>query len=452
MNIFLNINQLVIQYIKKKGWEEIKYDYIKEGKEKIFLNKNNLKKITNEKILKLLSSYRKKLINKLINTNILLINEKEYLPFLGNNKIENIIQKKVFGSTNITSDYDLILSGPGTYKILKCIIEHLHNKINKDLSYLFDVNIYLLPVIIINDYNKEIFNNYNIDFFNPLNLNTINNTFSYSIPLPNKYNIIKLEYNSLKEKKNNKLINNLSIFKRYTKLIIESEKLDNFIYKKDNSIIKSANDFYKTFFLINKYSIQGYYTLSSYLIIIYEIYLKNTKVFSILQPVNYIIACYENILDFIHYFTNYFNKYDFTNILYNQEYEYKNNIELIQVVLLVSKYIYRIYYFLYQFLNKNKELNINFNNKLIYSKDINNKFLFLKKIIKHKSKNINTLKENNIYFKEIILYIDMFYLNKKYNEDDTNNPINIINNFCKNYLKNYINSNKKTHKKLIKNS
>ena len=344
--------------------------------------------------LEFLGSWRKLIIELGIKAVVQNLKSK-YKQF---DNLEEIIISDAYGSTNITSDYDLTLSGPGTYLIVKCILEKWKNydfnlikrdRINTERSSqkkelirttpktfrdTFDSNFYLVPDLVLNKTMSNILKNtYKIRLYQ---VKKINDNWSKYTIIPGKENY-DLEINALNNKlnsvsidkqindynntNNNKLLQSMDnselrkahtellnshpVSIKYNKLLELAKTLDEFLYSQNgiNMIIfKSGNDVIKHVMDMLENSIEGYYCLSTIIAVVYGIQAKkieDVKIFFNDYKGGWVIAAIENLIDlFIHLK------------------DHNKNIDD-NIILKVSKYIYRIYFCLdYYFDGKNNKI------------------------------------------------------------------------------------------------
>ena len=395
-NCNLRVEDIIQKYMKY-GWFKLTDIFHKKSIGK----KKNLKLNVDDNLLKLLGSIRIFIIDN-------------YFKCINNNKNTFCI---AYGSTNITSDYDLTIVGKNANDIMYKMFFKFLNKYKNSLPFTFDTNLYSTGLYLSKSINKNIkqitklddnlsiilpFNkndyiislsivcikllklNFNMKLYPKLNkyfkfaqnyLNQLNEEYI------NMFNYIKKKYNKKYNKKCLNIITNIELY--YNK----NKKLYNILYGKNNSnnIIK-----YQTFssFFAN----EAYYSCSTIAVVVYEIQ-ANKKLK--LNKNDYLIALIENLGDF--------------NIHFKEEFKYTSK-SIKSILLKYSKYIYRIYYCLSKLINNKKIINI------------------LKKI---KNEIIPKRKNNNIK------NIDFSLLH--YNNENYLNYINKFNKFILNYIELFLN-------------
>jgi len=403
INIF-NLDKELFQNIDKMGgWEYLTKKYNKEAKDKKnYLETNQDLQVKN--YLEYMGAFRKIIIDIIVKktTNKMSKDKKhinKYKSFLKNNNLNKHIIASALGSTNLTSDYDITFGGPGSYLLIKCIIENF-NKINlkniPTMTQIFDSNFYLMPDLVITNSNINRFKNKNINLFQ------VNG--NHMIPIPNSKDITNLELLKLKNKKDdNRKLTSKNLKKRYNKLLKLGEEMDVFIYQDNykNSIIKSKLDFFNKIMEIKETEIEAYFCLSTVLTVVYGIQLKKIdEIEKILIQDNFLVGAVENIID----------------LYKHQSHSFVNNKDKIRnLSVKVSKYIYRIFFNLDYYLKKGdlktrqkckhyfKKKNINYEEL----KKLTNEMLFFRK----NSDNFSQL-EIEKYKQKIDKFIKVFKLNK----------------------------------------
>jgi len=399
-----NLDKELFQNIDKiGGWEKLTKIYNKEAKDK----KNYLESDTNLQVknfLEYMGALRKIIIDVIVKkTTDRMSKDKKhkskYKSFLKNNKFNKYIIASALGSTNLTSDYDITFGGPGSYLLIKCIIENFNKiKLKKmpTMTQIFDSNFYLMPDLVITKNNMNRFKNKNINLFQ------VNGT--HMIPVPNSKDITSLELLKLKNKKddNRKLTSN-NLKKRYNKLLKLGEEMDVFLYQDNfkNSSIKNKLDFFNKIMEIKETEIEAYFCLSTVLTVVYGIQSKKIDdLEKILIPDNFLVGAIENIIDLYKH-----HSHSFVN---NQE-------KIRNLSIKVSKYIYRIFFNLDYYLKKGdsktrqkckqyfKKKNINYEEL----KKLTNEILFFRK----NSDNFSP-EERGKYIQKIDKFIKVFKLNK----------------------------------------
>lgn len=336
-NCSLNITEIIGKYIKY-GWLNLSdiFQNNNAGKEKYIKDK-----CVNSELLSLLGNIRYYIINNLFNC--------------VNNSPKN--KYVAYGSTNITSDYDLTIVGPDAPLIVWRMFQIFLKQNKNTSSFSFDTNLYCVGL-----YNKQGIKHYkeliSIDedtyilepktqsdkelclvyaFTKLLDLNISKNSKfpkikSYihkSQKIKNKLNkLYKTKYNSIKTKKYNKeTLDYITKYKIYTNI---AKQLFDCLYKnKKNkkSVIELAT-------VSTNFAIEAYYTPCTFNVVVMEIQ-GGYKMK--LSNINYVCSVIENLGDMMHHI----------------QHDSSNNFK--QVLLKYSKYVYRILYSLGK-ASKNKQI------------------------------------------------------------------------------------------------
>jgi hypothetical protein len=333
-----------VDNILKKGWMKLKNNYT--------LKKNNELE-THELIL--LSGIRQYYVDKLFNCTI--------------KKISNTTKKNsfytVFGSTNITSDYDLTIISKNAPEIMKKIFLEFVNTRSSTLPITFDTNLYCIGYFLSEGINRKFKNNIinigdRMSSFQPLNNNDKLTCLNYAlikliegnINLTNIKNINNLidNANKIKNDLDNNLLNhkknliNINIlkfkeekllFSKYLKAYETGKLLFSVLYKNK----KVNNNLFDLMCMTQYYSIEGYYTPCTVNVVVIEMQ-KGTDLR--LDKFNYLLAIIENLGDL--------------NIHIKHEINTINDITKKKSLLNLSKYIYRIYYSLHKLDERNSAL------------------------------------------------------------------------------------------------
>lgn len=405
INIF-DIDKVLFEYIYKwNGWQDLSKKYLtnNEAKDK----KNWLETsipIQISNMINFMGIYRKILVDYITKHTINhIINKKDYSNFLHafkNKKatLENTTLINAFGSNNPTSDYDVTFAGAGTHIIVKNILNKFNSKIgnkhNTTMALFFDSNFYLAPDLIINDYNRNIF------IKNNIKLIEINKDTNHFLPIPDE-KVIPFEFEYLLKKINYKTHETKDIINmKYNNLMIEAKKLDDLLYK--NRIINGEDTFTSISFgnninpkldffihIMNMFemSMEAYYCLSTILAVVYSIQAKK-KIDSHMKSYNWLIASLENMIDLVKHQNEACVKS-------------KNNtpLQMQNLAIKLSKYIFRIYYCL------NKYYNCKDNKNSKKPNDFNENYNLATNVF-------NARGATNIDRKQIVIYMKTFGLNK----------------------------------------
>lgn len=334
----LPIDKIINNYTKY-GWFELTTIFNKQkfGKEK------NTRLYVNESLLELLGNIRKYIIDNIFNC----VNKDKDTYFVA------------FGSTNITSDYDLTIVGKNASQVMYDMFHLFLKKYGNTLPYTYDSNIYpdglyltkglntyIDQIIKLDDTTSIILPYTESDYkysmsmaciklldFN-INMTKLNNLKFYLEHAKQLHAKLKKDYNSTLS-----LIKRKFKTKRYNKAALDlitkvelnyknSKKLYNILYKKNSPkhIIKYQT--HSSFF-----SIEAYYCSSTIAVIVYEIQAKKKMK---LKKQDYICALIENLGDMYHHITE----------------EIQHTTKPFKSILLkYSKYIYRIYFCLSKITN-----------------------------------------------------------------------------------------------------
>jgi hypothetical protein len=397
-----NIDLELVNHLEKMGgWNYLKEKYNNESQS----GRNHIKhnEIQYKTYLEFMGAFRKIIIEIIVKKTINKIsNDKKhknkYKSFVKNGKFNQYIRVSAFGSKNLTSDYDVTFAGPSSYLLIKCILENfktINAKKKQSISNIFDSNLYIMPVFIVNKNNINRFKKHNIDLFKV--------DCMQMIPIPNRKHIINLEFNQLKKKKNdNRKLTNANIAARYKQIVELGAELDTFVYKDnyENSTIKNNMNFWSKIHKIREYEIDAYYCFSTVLLIVYGIQLKKIdQIEKVLVADNFLIAAVENMIDLYKH-----HKISFKN----------NKLSNRNLAVTLSKYIQRIFFNLDYYLKKSP---INKKKVMKYFKRNKVNYIAIKKLtdeIIHYRKNFETysFSEKNAFTPKIDKFIKTFKLNK----------------------------------------
>lgn len=324
-----------------------------------------------------------------------------------------------FGSTNITSDYDITIVGKNAYQVMYDMFHLFLKKYGNTLPFTFDSNLYSDGLYLSKDINKNIKQIIKLDDKHSIILPISNNDYIYSISMACikllKININEQLYPKLYKfiKNANKYRNSLEneykevydiIKEKYKKKSFNKKTLD-FItkvevnYQKNKKLYKvlygrlSPKNIIKYQTSASYFAIEAYYSSSTIAVVVYEIQAKKKM---ILNKNDYICALIENLGDMNNHISE----------------EIKHSDKSFKSILLkYSKYIYRIYFCLSKISKNSKIINITkeINTKIIPNRktgDIKNINFSLLNYNNEKSKNYLS-KFNNIIFKNIEKYLDL---------------------------------------------
>jgi len=396
------------------GWDALTNLYLKDAKDKKkYISKTNLNV---ELLLKYINVYRMLIIDVIIKSSIDNMNSnvslrKKYSNFLGKDGFEKHLVSIALGSTNPTSDYDLNLGGPGCNIILSNLINKFKKISKSGMAYMFDSNFYVTNIVVTNK-NKKRLTDIGINIFN-IKDNKLDITVNHS------KDVIELEFLYLQKKRKeiNAHLTSRQIDNKYKKLIKLTKRFDMFLYKNNykKAKINSLLDFYKLRTEMKYNSIESYYCSSTENIIVWGIQSGNlNKMMKYLTADNFLISTVENMIDLYKHHGN----------------SKKVNKDL---VIKVSKYIYRIFFCLNYYLIKSSDVvRKNFDDYLKKTNNIN--FSNLKKLIDeiiYLRSNIETFdkKKLDYYMNKLKIFTDIFKLNTPLNFNKYNPIFNYFNNF-----------------------
>ena len=149
----LNMNDIVspslLDAYLKEGWGAITKNYkeqkmpISPGKERLAKTDsdhfNNLNKEQKKLALEILGSVRKYLVEQIFNCQMKTANNEYFAA----------------GSTNITSDYDVAITGPDANEIMWGMFKKFYQQYGEALPYAFDSNLYSSPLYIHTNHKGE---------------------------------------------------------------------------------------------------------------------------------------------------------------------------------------------------------------------------------------------------------------------------------------------------------
>lgn len=338
-NCNISIEKLISKYTKY-GWFNLTniFNTTKFAKEK------NTKVNVNESVLKLLGDIRLYIIENAFNCN-------------NTNKDTYYV---AYGSTNITSDYDITIVGKNASKVMYDMFHSFLQTYNTTLPYTYDSNIYPDGLYLSKSINSHIKQLVKLDNKHHIILPYTDNDYIYSINMACikllHMNVDLHTFSNLKKYIDQATILLTSLMKeydttlrqmkikyrnkKYNKDMLElitkvelnykkSKKLYNILYKKNNPkhIIKYQTQ--SSFF-----SIEAYYVSSTIAAVVYEIQAKKKMN---LQKRDYICAIIENLGDMVLHIKG----------------EIKHSTKPFKSILLkYSKYMYRIYFCLSKILHQ----------------------------------------------------------------------------------------------------
>lgn len=355
MNCDKNIEEIINIYIRF-GWANLTKIFMKQ---KIAKEKKTYG-VVSEKLLKMLGGIREFYIDHLFNC----INDDPNTIYTS------------FGSTNVTSDYDIAILGKNAPVIMWNIFNDFLIKYKNTLAESFDTNLYCAG------YYNSVGINENVCFkiddeISILKLRSFNDTkinLEFALMKLNDFDLYmytksksskKLIRASQKRKNNLDKLYNLQLEKTKrshaditnndTLNLIAKYKLNAHISKKlyDN-LYGTTTDIEKTHILAcsaSYYSIEAYYTCCGVNVVVMELQAKKKDLN--LHPFEYVCCALENLGDLRHH-------------IITQE---GNPAEITQLLIKLSKYIYRIYYSLSKINDGYIEIANNILEKIIKERD-----------------------------------------------------------------------------------
>lgn len=208
-------------------------------------------------------------------------------------KINKQFYSIIAGSTNITSDYDVTLVGEGAATVCENIINIFFGTYCRNLADVADSNIYIAPSFVINPGKEYKFNYVKLpgtdDQAFPLPITSVAIRSEINTVLKREKYIFECEIENLKFNK---------ILCRYKKMIEKGKELErDFFYGES---MKEEVDFWNLVHEIGFYAMEAYVTLSTIISVVVEIQMgKNLPEDNKLKPINYLISCFENMINFI---------------------------------------------------------------------------------------------------------------------------------------------------------
>jgi hypothetical protein len=338
-----NILTIIDQYLKY-GWMSLKELYY-------------TKKIAKERIPKIpVSSYLIDTIDSI---------RKFHIDLLFNCCNKDPKTKYLsYGSTTLGSDYDLTIIGKNAPEVVKCMLEILIKTTKMLCTYMYDTNIYCAGMYTIHGvrYYDQVHKVQNTDYviLVPTNHTEYKTSMTYAFTkLQPLFHLIKhtnlyLEYakdaSEILESNTNELIamtksvhqqygNSLSpdipnlheMLARYLLMIEYANKLYNILYRSSGS----QKDIIELACKTQYFSIESYYTPSTFNVVVIEIQSANKSLR--LSPISYVCSIIENIGDMISHLRSSTMKED-------------------KYLLNIAKYLYRINYSFFKLTNKQKYL------------------------------------------------------------------------------------------------
>ena len=336
-----------------------------------------------------------------------------------------------FGSNNITSDYDLTIIGKKAPEIMLYIFKKFLLNVNQTTTFCFDTNLYCMgfysPIGINMLLKKHIIkgNDDSIISFQPIEKDEKDICLKYAciklleadmyLNNSSNSNDVKKSTNELKNalkliktnNPNNPNNSNKYLIQKYYKYYEITNNLFKFLYpssnNKSNQLRVDQTNFFEYMCKGFYYSIEAYYTPCTVNVVVLEMQAGQDLG---LDPFNYLISAIENLADL-----NIHMKHSNVNLDKNSR-----SVESKQMILKVSKYIYRIYYSL----SKLDLTNTTLSNKTLKIKE---------NIISKRSRN------------EVLKNEDLKLINGFSNSNNIDRSIGKFNAFVLKVIDNYMKSN-----------
>lgn len=303
-----NVDRLVMDYARDLGWSSLSTRFVKAAKEKIQVVGTPAagfdSTVTN--ILEFMGAHRKILIDYMLGR------LKQSLP-----RSRLPIQSDAFGSTKATSDYDLTIIGPGSYFVVRCIVDRFFEWTNhRTMSFVFDSNLYIGPDILVTDENRERFDKLGVKTVR------IGESTKKAIPFPDDSGTLAMERESILGKlgKDDSALTDDEIMARYHTLTDLGKGMDAFVY---GSVLHERGEeeeeeggedggggfgskalYFEHLFRMNEAAIEGYHGLSTILFVVHGMQAGHmATIRPHLQEAHLHNAALENVIDL----TNHWN-------------------------------------------------------------------------------------------------------------------------------------------------
>jgi hypothetical protein len=248
-----HVDRLVVNYARDKGWSVISSMFTKAAKEKVVVSgggDGNEFDSTVTNILEFLGAHRKILIDYMISA------------LKGGRS--SMIQADAFGSTKPTSDYDLTIIGPGSYLVVRCMVDKFFEWKQSTMSFVFDSNLYIGPDVIMTPVNRARFEELGIRAVEMGNR---------AVPFPDTDELVDLEKRRIRAKlgKHDADLDGDGILRRYHELTDMGKVMDDFVYGTAASPTTFATKlaFFEHLYRMNELAIEGYHGLSTILFVVH---------------------------------------------------------------------------------------------------------------------------------------------------------------------------------------
>jgi hypothetical protein len=342
----MEVVQNIILQSLEGGWETLSSRYlsgVREAKESTnYIFDDEL--LANEKnTIEFIGSLRKVFIDYIIKNVITKLDDEKYrysnLLEDGKYDIKKLVRVNAFGSTNLTSDYDLTIAGPGVYLILRCLLEQFQNlytlegfrsSVKITTAQLFDSNFYVVPDLVLTSHNKTLLDDIGVTLY------STNPSKNMYIQIPSGRNQFAIELESIRQKLlHDEDMDTNTITKKYQTLMDMAENLDIELYSNNTgnvkNILKTPESLLSYTLEMCRSSIEAYYGLSTILVVVYGLQAKKMSELmdkNILKKEHFIIAGVENTIDLVKHQSN--------------SYKEGEDVKNTNLAIKVSKYIQRI--------------------------------------------------------------------------------------------------------------
>lgn len=314
-----NVDRLVLDYARDLGWSSLSHLFVKAAKEKVEV-RTGLFNSTVTNVLEFMGAHRKVLIDYMLGR------LKQSLPRTG-----LPIQSDAFGSTKPTSDYDLTIIGPGSYFVVRCIVDRFFEWTNhRTMSFVFDSNLYIGPDILMTEETKRAFDAMGIKTVSVGDSKSFEGiTYTKAIPFPDDATLA-LERESILSKlgKDDSNLTDEGIMDRYHTLTDLGKVMDEWVYG-ESGLMKTETskiDYFRHLFKMNEAAIEGYHGLSTILFVVHGMQAGHmATIRPLLQKDHLYNAALENVIDL----TNHWNS------------AFRHGVSLDTAAVKVKKYLLR---------------------------------------------------------------------------------------------------------------
>jgi hypothetical protein len=266
--------------------------------------------------LEFLGAYRKVMIDYILTCNIDKLSKSKaaqnaYAAFLGasdgKRTLKELVRFSAEGSTNVTSDYDVTLCGPGLHCILSRalrvfagVVIEAHKRADHDatidhdddkstMALAMDSNFYTGPEILVKRGDERM---RGVALFYQ---HGDTGEYNVAIPIPTSDDVLEAERASILKKLTRP--NHKSIGETYKSLVEVTKELDEVLYR-DRAAV-DASRLFALLFRLKETSIEAYHGVSTVLVVVSGMQTnKREAVYDALSAENYRNAGLENVIDF----------------------------------------------------------------------------------------------------------------------------------------------------------